>query len=469
MEEKDQHTFRDRISTVNEDGKRNWLFVKKPKGKYFTIRAIVGYLLLVFLFVGPFLTIQGEPFVLLDVVHRKFVLFGQTFRPHDFHLFGFAMITLVVFVILFTVIFGRLFCGWVCPQTIFMELVFRRIEYWVEGDSVHQRRLQKEPLSLYKIRKKVLKHSLFLLVSFFIANTFLGYFIGGQGLVNIITEGPVANLGSLISLLIFSGVFYFVFAFFREQVCTNVCPYGRLQGVLLDRHSFLVAYDYLRGENRGKLKANEVRTEVGKGDCIDCGHCVDVCPTGIDIRNGTQMECVNCTACMDACDFMMEKIHQPKGLIRFSSEDAIAKGHAFLFTTRMKAYTVLLLGLIAVFCSLLFLRSDVETTLLRTPGMLFQKTESGAITNLYNYSIQNKRNDTAQVDIRLENKVGNIQLIGKLDTILPLANVEGSFFVELQTNQLDGIKTELKFGVYLNQNKVETLSSTFVGPKNQEP
>ncbi|MEP1855037.1 cytochrome c oxidase accessory protein CcoG, partial [Nonlabens ulvanivorans] len=316
METPENEVFRDSIGTINEDGKRNWLYPKKPTGKFYDYRKWVSYGLLAFLLAAPFIKINGNQFIMMNVLERRFNIFGFPFWPQDFHLFVIMMIIGVVFVIFFTVAFGRIFCGWMCPQTIFMEMVFRRIEYWIEGDRGKQIRLDKQKWDAEKIRKKGTKWFIFAVISFIIANVFLAYLIGSDQLFKYIKDGPLAHLSTLLSLIIFTAVFYFVFAWFREQVCIIACPYGRLQGVLLDDKSIIVAYDHKRGEKeegRALFKKNEDRAATGKGDCIDCGQCVQVCPTGIDIRNGTQLECVNCTACIDACDQIMEKVDLPKG------------------------------------------------------------------------------------------------------------------------------------------------------------
>ncbi|HRP61174.1 MAG TPA: cytochrome c oxidase accessory protein CcoG, partial [Vicingus sp.] len=333
-------SFRNKITTVNEDGKRKWLYPKKPKGKFTNYRTYLSYLLLAILFAIPWIKIDGEPFLMFNVVTRKFVLFGQVFWPQDFHIFGLIMISMIIFIVLFTTVYGRVFCGWICPQTIFMEMVYRKIEYWIDGDYKEQQLLKKQPWDLEKIGKRGLKYSLFYLIAVIISHTFLAYIIGSDELLKIQRAPIKEHLGGFIAILAFSWVFFFVFAWFREQVCLIVCPYGRLQGVMLDRNSLVVAYDYIRGEGRAKFRKNEDRKEARKGDCIDCNQCVNVCPTGIDIRNGTQLECINCTACMDACDHMMESVKQPIGLIRIDSENAIAEGKRVKFSTRSKAYTV---------------------------------------------------------------------------------------------------------------------------------
>jgi cytochrome c oxidase accessory protein FixG len=293
---------------------------EEAAGKFTNWRQWFGYALLAFLFIGPFIRIGGEPLLMINLVERRFVFFGQTFWPQDFLIFVLGFLTFIVFVALFTVAFGRLFCGWACPQTVFMEQVFRRIEYAIEGDWKQQQALNKGPYHHDKMGKKTVKHVLFFAISFLIGNTFLAYIIGSDELLRIV-RADAAALGGLLAMGVFSGVFYGNFAFFREQACTTVCPYGRLQGVLLDRKSIVIAYDHVRGEARGCSARAKIASEVGKGDCIDCSACVHVCPTGIDIRNGTQLECVNCTACIDACDHMMTSVGLPTGLIRYASEE----------------------------------------------------------------------------------------------------------------------------------------------------
>jgi cytochrome c oxidase accessory protein FixG len=457
-------SFRDSIATVDKQGKRVWVYPKKPGGKWFTKRALLGYTLLVVLFAGPFIRIGGEPLMLIDVLERRFVIFGQTFWPQDIHLFVLAAITLVIFIALFTVAFGRLFCGWVCPQTIFMELVYRRIEYWVEGDWKQQRALNNAPWSAEKVGKKTLKHLLFFGVAFLIGNTFLAYIVGSEQLIQIITSPPTEHLGGFLAMIGFSLVFYGVFAFLREQVCTTICPYGRLQGVLLDRQSLVVAYDHVRGEERGKFRKGEDRTVASKGDCIDCKACVHVCPTGIDIRNGTQLECVNCTACIDACNHMMESVDLPKGLIRFASEDGITAKKPWQFTIRMKAYTAVLTILISVILGLIIMRSDVEATVLRTPGMLFQEQPDGRISNLYNYKVVNKTSRSMPLRFELIGTPGEIKLVGKEIALDKAALAQGAMFIHLDHSALSGTKTKLTIGVYSGERLIEEVTTTFVGP-----
>jgi len=385
--------FRDSIGTISEEGKRAWVFPKKPSGRFYTYRKYVSYGLLVFLIAAPFVKVNGNQFLLFNVLERKFNIFGFPFWPQDFHLFVISMIIGVIFIALFTVAFGRIFCGWMCPQTIFMEMVFRRIEYWIDGDRGAQIRLDRAPWNAEKIRKRLLKWTVFFIISFLIANVFLAYLIGSDSLIGYVKDGPSQHMGTLAALLIFTAVFYFVFAWFREQVCIIACPYGRMQGVLLDDKSVVVAYDYKRGEGengRKKFRKNEDREALGHGDCIDCLQCVNVCPTGIDIRNGTQLECVNCTACIDECDTIMDKIGYPKGLIRYASEVEISDNIPFKFTPRMKGYAAVLTVLMVVLVGMLFLRNDLEATILRLPGQLYERKENNMISNVYTYKLINK-------------------------------------------------------------------------------
>jgi cytochrome c oxidase accessory protein FixG len=457
-----EDSFRDKVTTIDEEGKRSWVYAFKPEGKYYNARTWLSFLYLAVFFTLPFIKINGHPFFLFNIIERKFILFGKVFWPQDFFLFGLAMITGIVFIIVFTVIFGRIFCGWVCPQTIFMEMVFRKLEYWIEGTAAQQRTLDKAPWNARKIRIKGTKWAVFYAISFIIGNFFLAYMIGIDELWKIITSNPMEHLGGLAAMLVFSAVFFFVFLWFREQVCTVVCPYGRLQGVLLDRNSIVVAYDYVRGEPRTKIKAGLAQTG---GDCIDCNLCVKVCPTGIDIRNGTQLECTNCTACIDACDQIMEKVNRPTGLIRYASEANIADNKPFVWTNRIKAYSVVMVVLIGILGSLLMTRKDLGITVIRVPGQLYQTREDGRLSNLYNIKIINKT--FRDMDIRLQStdpKV-EISLVGKESmSILGESQSQTTFFLIADKDAIQSRKTSFKLGVYADGKKVDQITTNFLGP-----
>ena len=463
-------TFRDSIATITEAGKRAWVYPKKPAGRYYNYRKWVSYILLAFLFLSPFIKVNGHQFLLFNVLERRFNIFGQPFWPQDFHLVVISMISGVIFVALFTVAYGRIFCGWMCPQTIFMEMVFRRIEYWIEGDRGAQIRLGRQPWNPEKIRKRLMKWSVFFLISFLIANVFLAYLIGGDQLLSNITDGPLEHPGTLGALMIFTAVFFFVFAWFREQVCIIACPYGRMQGVLLDNKSIVVAYDHKRGEKeagRKKFRKNEDRSVPGYGDCIDCFQCVQVCPTGIDIRNGTQLECVNCTACIDACDHIMEQVSLPKGLIRYASEDQITKKSRFTFTLRLAGYTAVLLILTGIFTGMLFLRNDLDANILRLPGQLYERKEGNLISNVFTYKILNKTTDRIDdVHFRLLSHPGKVTLVSEEYFSVPAEErAEGTLFIEIPGKYLNGEKDKLKIGVFRGESLVETTTVRFLAPR----
>lgn len=454
-------TFRDKVATIDKEGKRIWIFPTKPKGRFYLSRTHLSIVYLVVFFTLPFIKTDGHPLFLINILERKFILFGQIFWPQDFFIFGLGMIIFIVFIALFTVVFGRVFCGWACPQTIFMEMVFRRVEYWIDGDGAKQKMLAKAPWNSEKIRKRLLKWSIFWMISFIIANTFLAYIIGIDELKKIITEPVTRHIGGLTSLLIFTSIFFLVYAWFREQVCTVVCPYGRMQGVLLDKDSINVAYDYVRGEQRGKFRKNEERI---LGDCIDCAQCVKVCPTGIDIRNGTQLECVNCTACIDACNNMMRAVGLPEGLIRYASENNIANKTEFKITRRMKAYSAVMVVLLGILVFLLASRTDVGISVLRTPGQLYQQG-NGVISNLYNYRMLNKTYGNKVLELKPENFEGTIELVGETTLKIPAENsASGSLFIKMPEKEVKDRKTELKIGVYEEGRKIKTITTAFLGP-----
>jgi cytochrome c oxidase accessory protein FixG len=456
--------FRDSIATVDDKGKRLWIYPKKPSGKFHNWRILVTVILLSLLFGGPFIRINEQPFMLFNIFERKFIIFGQAFWPQDFVLLAVTLLTFFVFVILFTVVFGRVWCGWLCPQTLFMEMVFRKIEYWIEGDATSQRRLAKEKWNLRKIYKKILKHTIFIIISLLIAHTLLAYVIGIEKTLSIVRDSPLKNLAGFISLISFTGIFYGLFAKFREQACIAVCPYGRLQGVLLGKESIVVAYDWPRGEPRGHLKKKET-AQLNFGDCVDCKLCVHVCPTGIDIRNGTQLECVNCTACIDACDDVMIKIGKPKGLIRYASINSITNGVLKLVNPRVIGYSLVLVALLGILSFALITRSDVETTVLKVSGTLYQR-EPGMITNLYNVEFVNKTFDDLKLDIKVESPAGAVlhSVDGKPVVVPAEGLLKSVYFIKIPEKSVVHARTVVTLGIYQHGNRIETVKVKFIGP-----
>ena len=457
-------SFRDRLATVDEKGKRKWIYAQKPAGKFYTVRSYVSWGFFIIFFSLPFIYVNGRPLFLFNIPEATFIIFGKVFWPQDFFIFGLMMISFIVLIVLFTSAFGRLFCGWVCPQTIFMEMLFRKVEYLIEGDAPAQKLLNKSAWNKNKIFRKTAKHLAFFLLSFIIANFFLSYIIGVEELKKIISEPITEHFGGFTSIIIFSAVFYGVYSFFREQACTVICPYGRLQSVLLDRNSMIVAYDYKRGEPREKFR-KAITAEKNAGDCIDCFQCVKVCPTGIDIRNGTQMECVGCTACIDACNRMMEAVGKPTGLIRYASENGIASSEKLHYTNRMKFYTVLLIVLVGLLTSLLLTRKDVDGTVIRAAGMLYQERGGDSVSNLYNIKIINKTIKNIPLTLRLENTPGQIiEAEGRSIAVPREGQGRGSFFIVLPGKIITERKIKLRVGLYEGDKKITTLKTNFLGP-----
>jgi len=459
-------TFRDSIGTITEKGNRNWIFARKPEGRLYNARTIVSIIYVLIFFTLPWIKVNGEPLFLFDLIDRKFILFGVIFWPQDFFLFVIGMLTFLVFIVLFTVVYGRIFCGWVCPQTIFMEMIFRKVEYLIDGNSEKQKALDKSHWNGNKILKRVIKFIVFFLISFLIANYFLAYLMGMNHVISYFREGVSKHWGTFIPLMAFSGVFFFVYWWFREQACLIVCPYGRLQGVMLDPDSIVVAYDYVRGEPRGKLKKDETQKT---GDCTDCKICVHVCPTGIDIRNGTQLECINCTACIDACNDVMTHISRPTGLIRYASENNIAKGEKLKLTPRTYAYSAVLVILLSVLSVLLFTRKDIQATVMRVQGMLYQEQTNDRISNLYNIKLINKTRKNIPVTLKVENEElgGEIKIVGNDIVIRSESAGDGVFFVMAERQKVHNRKNTIEIGVYADGKRIDVLKTNFMGPGNR--
>lgn len=435
------------------------------KGIYYKWRSVISYFYLLFFFAGPFLRMNGQPFLMLNFMERHFVILGQVFWPEDIFLFVLATLVFIVCVVVFTIAFGRLFCGWICPQTIFMEMVFRKVEEWVEGDANKRRKSDAGAWTKSKIFKKALKHFLFIIISFLIANTFLSYLIGSESLIKIMVEPISQHWVGFASIWVFTTAFYLIYSQVRELVCTLFCPYGRLQSVLIDEHTLVIAYNDVRGEPRGKLSRN---AGVGnlKGDCVDCGLCVSVCPTGIDIRNGTQIECVNCTACIDVCDEVMDKIHKPKSLIGFYSENMIRFKEKPTLTGRMIAYAGVIITLMGILCYFIFSRSDMDMTIMRGAGMLYQEQPGGYISNVYNAEIINKTNQNHNIVIKSSNPDIRIKYIQAPGNIGKGSTVKAMFFVMIPASQINSVKTNVKLQLITNNHIIQTVTTSFVGPVN---
>ncbi|WP_146941313.1 cytochrome c oxidase accessory protein CcoG [Chryseobacterium hagamense] len=458
--------FRNSVGTMHETGERKWVYPRKPKGKYTNYRNYVSYLLLALFFGLPFVKINGNHFLLFNVIDRKFFILGQPFYLQDFFILALGAVTSVIFVMLFTVVFGRIFCGWLCPQTIFMESVFRKIEYLIEGDRNRQMKLDRQEWNTEKIRKRVIKWSVFALLSVIITNFMFMYIAGYEEVFKIIMEGPADHALQFLGMIAFAVTFYFVFAWLREQVCTLVCPYGRLQGVLIDKQTINVYYDFKRGEGRSKWRNNEDRKTLGKGDCIDCQQCVVVCPTGIDIRNGQQLECVNCTACIDACDEVMEKVGLPKGLVRYATEAEIENQDTFRFTSRMKATTVMLSLLIGFLGFLMYDRGSMEAKFIKPAGSTFF-VKNGKITNTFIYTLLNKSNEQKKLTIKvIAPRHAEIDFFGPDRIILKGDQIlKGNINITFPEKEIRFSKQNMTIGVFDEKgNMTASFETIFEGP-----
>jgi cytochrome c oxidase accessory protein FixG len=450
---------------TTEKGKRRWMYPVIRKGKLYHYRNWLSYVYLILFFSAPFLRINGQPLLLINVMERRFVLLGQVFWPQDFFLFVLGMLAFIVCIVFFTMAFGRIFCGWICPQTIFMEMVFRKIEIWIEGDAKYRRKLDEGPLTREKIFKKTLKHTLFVILSFMIANTFLAYIIGSENLIKIMTEPITQHWVGFISIWVFTAAFYLVYSRVRELVCTVICPYGRLQGVLTDKHTLMVAYNYKKGEPRGKLSRKDPTV---KGDCVDCGLCVDVCPTGIDIRDGAQLECVNCTMCIDACNQVMEKIHRDLNLIGFYSEEMIEEDKKPSFTSRMKAYSAIIIVLFGVLAYFIYDRKDVDVTVMRSAGMMYQEQPGNYISNIYNADIINKTDKTQQIRLVADDPRVKIKYIQDPGPLNKESSSRAVFFLMMPAKSIRGTKTNIKLNVIEHNKVLNTINTTFIGPYDED-
>lgn len=420
----DYDRFRAELANVEKDGRRKKVYAKKPSGTLYRWRTAVAAVLITFFITAPFIHVGGHQFMLLNLLERRFVLFGVPFWPQDLWLLVLLFLLCVVSIVLMTATLGRIWCGWMCPQTVFLEMLFRKLEWWIEGPPASQLNLRKNGWTRERVLRGGTKHVLYILLSFLIANVFLAYLISSDTLLQYVADGPAAHMGIIVPLALFSLVFYAVFARFREQACVVVCPYGRYMSSLVDDSTLTVTYDDIRGEPRGKRKQRDAM-----GDCVDCHQCVTVCPTGIDIRNGIQLECVQCTACIDACNDVMRKTKQPEGLIRYMSLDVIHNKRKGWITPRIIAYAAVWVVLVAVVSVLFAMRTPLDFAVLRQEGTTWIRT-SGGIANIYRFEVTNRTNEAGHFEVRVvrpRNAVGS--LIGMSDSLRAFQQTNGRYIV----------------------------------------
>jgi cytochrome c oxidase accessory protein FixG len=456
--------FRDALASIQADGRRKWVYARQPSGPFYRARTYVSVGLLAFLFAAPFVRVGGQPLILLNVIERRFVLFGLVFWPQDFYLVVLLALTALITIMLATVTIGRVWCGWLCPQTVFLEMLFRKIEYLIDGSAEQQVRRDRAlaaagarvPAGV--LGRRVVKHGIFGALSFAIANLFLAYVIGVDALWRIVTDPPGQHLAGLVAISIFSALFYGVFARFREQACVLACPYGRMMSALQDARTITVTYDRRRGEPRGRITPG-----VERGDCVDCYHCVTVCPTGIDIRNGVQLECVNCTACIDACNGVMTRLNRPKGLIRLTSHEAVMTGQTRWLTRRVKAYGAVWLVLAVTVATLIARRPDLDVLVLRQPGTLSAAAGTDAVVNFYNVQVINRTARARSLAFVVTAPEGaRVTPLGPIGQAAPNALVDSRLLVEVPVRQLAGPATPVTLEVRSEGRVVETIRTSFI-------
>lgn len=453
------------LPTLNEDGTRRWIRPKPAHGRHFVRRRATAWFLMFIFFLIPYLRMKGKPLVLLDLPKRQFTLFGTTFLPTDTLLLMLLVASILITIFLLTALFGRVWCGWGCPQTVYMEFLFRPIERLLEGGPSGSRILDARGVRGHFAPRRLAKYAVYLLLALFLAHTFLAYFVGIEQLAVWVRRSPVQHPTSFAIMALVTGGIMFDFTFFREQMCLVACPYGRMQSALLDRQSLIVAYDSKRGEPRMKGK---VRPE-GAGDCIDCGACTATCPTGIDIRDGLQMECIHCTQCADACDDIMARVGKPAGLIRYSSSAALAGEKVKRLRPRVVLYPLALTIAFGGFLFALGTKSPADVTLLRGLGEPYVIEGDGNVANQVRVKIANRSSSDEKYTIELSGVEGG-RVIAP-DNPLPVAagrTESMSLFVMLPRRAFHDGEHHVTFTISNNAGYKQSFPYRLVGPEHEE-
>lgn len=493
------------LSTLNADGTRRWLNPRLSKGRYWRRRLVTAWGLIALFVLLPHIYIDGRQWVLLDIAHREFTLFGRTFLPTDTLLLALTLISIFITIFLFTALLGRVWCGWACPQTVYLEFVFRPLDRFFEGHK-GAAGLPGMMARLPRAPRRIARAGIYLVLSSFLAHTFLAYFVGSHQLIEWMAGPPTRHPFGVGVVVVVTIAMLFDFLFFREQLCIVACPYGRFQSVMLDRHSLIVGYDQKRGEPRGKARrakreanpaapdihlatlpasalgasagaasnapppAGARSTETNLGDCVDCTMCVQVCPTGIDIREGLQMECIHCTQCIDACDTVMEKIGRPRGLIRYSSQAALETGRWSMIRPRAIVYPTILIAAVTALTLVAASKTGFEALLLRGRGQPFNTLPSGEITNQARLRVTNRDREARQ--FTLEPPKG-VELLsptepivvgpGAMESTDVLMRAEPVFFAGTR-----GVR-EIELLVRDDKGRARSVELRLLGPMNVRP
>lgn len=448
------------LPTLNADGTRRRIHPQLFAGRYWRARLLVAWGLIALFVALPFVRMNALPVILLDVPARRFTLFGRTFLPTDGVLLMLLLLAIFVAIIWLTALIGRAWCGWGCPQTVYMEYVFRPIERLIEGDRAKQIQLDRRGLGA----RRVLKYGVFALLSVLVGNVFLAYFVGTDRLIQWMTRSPVEHPAAFGVMAVTAALVMFDFAYFREQMCTVICPYARLQSVLLDKRSLIVGYDARRGEPRGKG-----RLRPGQGDCIDCGACVRACPTGIDIREGPQLECIACTQCVDACDSIMDRIGKPRGLIRYGSQQELETGEkSSILRPRVLVYPALLAVLVGLLLFVGRSRAGDEVTVLRGQGAPYVM-QGDLVQNQIRIKVQNRSSETRSYRIVLEGPAGARMVAPENPLSIDAgARRETTVFVLVPPDALPGGVRDVRFVLDAGGDNRHEVSYRLLGPKQLE-
>ena len=446
------------LGTLDEHGSRLWVYPAAVQGVFMRWRKAVGYFVIAVFFVMPWININGMQSIWLQIPERRFVLFGTIFWAQDVFYMVFVLLGLAMALFFFTALAGRIWCGWLCPQTVFMEEIFRKIEEWVEGNHHQRRRLDAAPWSLGKLARKVFKHWLFLLFSAAVSNTFLAYFVGLENILVWMTRPPLAHWTAFLFMFVILALFYFDFAWFREQFCIALCPYARFQSVLTDEHTVQVGYDVARGEPRGKIGTTA-------GDCIDCLRCVVVCPTGIDIRQGYQLECIGCARCIDACDEIMARVEKPLGLIRYDSLRNLLGESTRILRPRVLIYSFLLVSVLVALGWTLGRRPAVSVAVLRPPGDPYAVLADGTISNHFTLGLHNVAQEVRTLEVVLLGP-DSASLIAPLNPILLQGGQKTrmELFVVMPATELGRGTVPVQFKFYGNGMLLAERAAVFLGP-----